>query len=330
MRVHNRILSLLKEEYSDNYKELLSSLHNVAEMFGEDMLDDEGDVFGGTADSYASEMLEQHLFDAIYYNELFSGLGDEKISNIYNEILDYLSSGKVVSEEWLKGLLSKYGINVGGVEEKPKAKQPSKKSYRQSEFKKLAIDNLGFDYQIKIKSQDGETKWLDISPKELSGIEGILVHNLKEGTIYKWDRDKGYGYFTSSDNDNKSEEPKHKISRTDYSNDEDFLSELKPGYSSEIENDYVIRNIGDGFQIYSIHPYDETDYSFAKSKDGINWIVVDPEKRTLDLQTVTKPATTYEIKIEPSNPAVYENDLTAVVDKMREIDATKKPRIDRT
>ena len=163
-------------------------------------------------------------------------------------------------------------------------------------------------------------------PEQLS-----LDLGLDEGTIYKYDRDRGYGYFTSDGKEDKpKEEPKKKIERTDFSNDNDFLAALNPGDSAELEGGYKITNHNGTYQISSTHPYDETDYSFAKSSDGITWIVVDPEKRTLDMQHVTEPQKKYTIKIDGSNPAVSEDDLTVVLDKMKEIDSTKKPRIDRS
>lgn len=163
-------------------------------------------------------------------------------------------------------------------------------------------------------------------PEQLS-----LDLGLDEGTIYKYDRDRGYGYFTSDGKEEKpKEEPKKEVGRADYPNDEDLMASLNDGDIAELDYGYKLKKYSDCYQIYSVHPYDETDYSFAKSKDGIKWVVVDPEKRTLDMQHVVEPQKRYEIEINPSNPAVDENDLTSVINKMREIDSTKTSRIDRS
>ena len=47
--------------------------------------------------------------------------------------------------------------------------------YRRGEFNKLPLDNDGFPYKLKITSNNGETKWLDITKEELAEIEKILT-----------------------------------------------------------------------------------------------------------------------------------------------------------
>ena len=110
MRTHNLILSNLRE--SSAFDELLRQLQSDSEMFDENMMDDENDVFGGTEDSYANEMLDQHISDTIFYNELFSSKEDDYdlLSNIINDVIDYVRDGNAITEEWLKGLLDKYKI----------------------------------------------------------------------------------------------------------------------------------------------------------------------------------------------------------------------------
>ena len=192
-----------------------------------------------------------------------------------------------------------------------------------------------------IREMSPEEFGLEVKPGSKDRVKGIIYlskldggnfrEDIREGTIYKYDRDKGYGYFTSDGKEEKpKEESKKEINRNDFSNDEDFLASLKSGDKSTLEGNYEIINNNGTYQIHSIHPYDETDYSFAKSNDGVNWVVVDPEKRTMDMQHIIEPAKKYTIKIDSSNPSISENDLTAVLGKMKEIDSTKKPRIDRS
>ena len=110
MRTHNLILSNLRE--SSAFDELLRQLQSDSEMFDENMMDDEDDVFGGTEDSYANEMLDQHISDTIFYNELFSGKEEDYdlLTNIINDVIDYVREGNAITEEWLKSLLDKYKI----------------------------------------------------------------------------------------------------------------------------------------------------------------------------------------------------------------------------
>lgn len=57
-----------------------NELNNVKEMYEEDLENEENDLFGGTEDSYANEMLGQHLFD------VFSQENVEKIMALNNNI----------------------------------------------------------------------------------------------------------------------------------------------------------------------------------------------------------------------------------------------------
>ena len=117
MRVYNKILSNLRE--SSAFDELLRQLQRDSEMFDENMMNDEDDVFGGTEDSYANEMLDQQISDTIFYNELFSGKEEDYdlLTNIINEVIDYIREGNAITEEWLKSLLDKYGVSKGNMTE---------------------------------------------------------------------------------------------------------------------------------------------------------------------------------------------------------------------
>lgn len=112
MRAYNQILSNLRESEGNLFDNLLRALQSDAEMYDENMMDDEDDVFGGTEDSYANEMLDQHISDTIFYNELFSGKKEDYdfFTNIINDVIDYIREGNAVTEEWLKALLDKYKV----------------------------------------------------------------------------------------------------------------------------------------------------------------------------------------------------------------------------
>lgn len=111
MRAYNEILSNLRESEGNRLSSLVNEIKQAVEMYDEFMSDDSDDVFAGTEDSYAYEMLEQHLFDSIYYNELFSGCDNDTITNIYNDIFDTIMNDRLdVSEEWIKKVLDKYKI----------------------------------------------------------------------------------------------------------------------------------------------------------------------------------------------------------------------------
>lgn len=80
----------------------------------------------------------------------------------------------------------------------------------------------------------------------------------------------------------------------------------------ELERPYSMRERNDGkLQITSSHPYDLTDYSWAYSTNldpNSDWVVIDPDKDVKDV-------------VHGWNDAL---------DKMKEIDASKVKRIDRT
>jgi hypothetical protein len=112
MRAFNQILSNLRESEGNAFDELLRTLQSDAEMFDENMMDDDSDVFGGTEDSYANEMLDQHISDTIFYNEIFAPYSEnyDLLTNVINDIIDYIRDGNAITEEWLKGLLDKYKV----------------------------------------------------------------------------------------------------------------------------------------------------------------------------------------------------------------------------
>lgn len=111
MRAFNQILSNLRESENNRLSSLVNEIRQVVEVYDEAMANEGDDVFAGTQDSYAYEMIEQNLFDAIYYNDLFSGCSDDTISAIYDEIFDTIMNDRPdVSEEWIRKILDKYKI----------------------------------------------------------------------------------------------------------------------------------------------------------------------------------------------------------------------------
>lgn len=107
------IFSKLNEsDKSEDFRTLLSDIQNCAEMYDESQ--DSEDVFAGTEDSYAFEVMEQNLSDAILYNGLFKGEVNnyDLLTNFINEVIDYITDNNAITEEWLRNLLSKYSINI--------------------------------------------------------------------------------------------------------------------------------------------------------------------------------------------------------------------------
>ena len=56
-----------------------------------------------------------------------------------------------------------------------KEEDKSNLDYRKSEFNKLPLDDEGYGYKLKITSNNGETKWLDITNEEITKIKKILA-----------------------------------------------------------------------------------------------------------------------------------------------------------
>jgi hypothetical protein len=111
MRLNNHILSNLREADSKKLDDLYASVLNAQEMYIESS--DDGDVFAGTEDSYAMEMLEQHLFDAIAYSGFFKDDTDPRIMPVYSKIMDLITSNASISKKDIEDAIKVSGIKEG-------------------------------------------------------------------------------------------------------------------------------------------------------------------------------------------------------------------------
>lgn len=112
------------EKYVDQYvrscinkkikipQSIKEELNNVKEMYEEDLENDEEDIFGGTEDSLANEMLEQHLYD------VFSQENVEKIMALNNNMYTVLDinyrnkSYEEIREQIIDKLIEKTTYNI--------------------------------------------------------------------------------------------------------------------------------------------------------------------------------------------------------------------------
>lgn len=108
MRLNNSILSSLRESDRNKLDQLYYEVLNAKEMYGE--ANDEEDVFAGTEDSYAMEMLEQHLFDAIAYSGFFKDDTDPRIMPVYSKIMDLITSNANISKKDIEDAIKISGI----------------------------------------------------------------------------------------------------------------------------------------------------------------------------------------------------------------------------
>lgn len=128
---------LNESEENSTLADLVHYLQEDAEQYDEAMLDDEDDVFGGTEDSYANEMLDQHVSDTIFYNDLFKGVDYGVLTDIISEVIDSIVAGGAMSESYVKHLLKKYNINP---------KNPIKKEAETITIPKEIVDKVRAEY----------------------------------------------------------------------------------------------------------------------------------------------------------------------------------------
>ena len=93
MRIHKKENTALTETTNrdnafDNFRK---DIMHVVEMYNEDMLEDDEDVFGGTEDSYAVEMLFQHLFDVLHEAIKDKYLSKDAAINTASNLTNYLA-----------------------------------------------------------------------------------------------------------------------------------------------------------------------------------------------------------------------------------------------
>ena len=93
---------------SNHIKEVARELNSAAYLADE--VDDDGDVFAGTEDSYAVETLEQQVCDTLAYDELFSQLDDDVLSSLINDVVNYALEGNDITFKWFLDLLKQYNL----------------------------------------------------------------------------------------------------------------------------------------------------------------------------------------------------------------------------
>lgn len=145
MNLFESIKANLKESafVLDDYKTFKNNIWNAFEQYEEDMLDDDDDVFGGTEDSYANEMLGQHLGDYLY--DILTELKPEdeagRWTNFFiNELID-LYNQNPDSEMVIQRIYATLQDFI------KKGNQPIKEaeSYTDEEKEEFELDDEGYD-----------------------------------------------------------------------------------------------------------------------------------------------------------------------------------------
>lgn len=123
MRIHKKENTTLTETANrDNvFANFRKDIMNVVEMYNEDMLEDDEDVFGGTEDSYAVEMLFQHLFDTLHETIKDKYLSKDAAMNTASDLTNYLAEFIIKGEPYeienaIKTVYDKY-IKVNSTNE---------------------------------------------------------------------------------------------------------------------------------------------------------------------------------------------------------------------
>ena len=115
------MLKYLKEDEQvevPSYESFRNQILNDLEMYYEDLANEDGDVFAGTQDSYANEMVEQHLFDTLLYNIKHNYMSKDAAmqtaNNLVYYILDFVDHGEEITlqnDKVIKEVYNKYVLN---------------------------------------------------------------------------------------------------------------------------------------------------------------------------------------------------------------------------
>lgn len=102
---------------SEHFKNMANELESIAEMYDEMKDDNSDDVFAGTEDEYASEMLDQHIGDILLNDPVFNKIRstdneyyEDLITNVATEIGHQIETGGGITYIWLMQLLNSYGL----------------------------------------------------------------------------------------------------------------------------------------------------------------------------------------------------------------------------
>ena len=115
------MLKYLKEDEQvevPSYESFRNQILNDLEMYYEDLANEDGDAFSGTQDSYANEMVEQHLFDTLLYNIKHNYMSKDAAmqtaNNLVYYILDFVDHGEEITlqnDKVIKEVYDKYVLN---------------------------------------------------------------------------------------------------------------------------------------------------------------------------------------------------------------------------
>ena len=160
------ILKYLKESNTEvpSYESFRNQLLNDFEMYYEDLMSDEDDIYKGTEDSYASEMIAQHLFDTIYYNIKGNYMSDDAAmqtaNNVVNYIIDHLKHGEVISlqnDGVIREVYDKYISNKEeSMNEAESIRDIADKSikgnklYDITQYYEDRLEDIGYEWRFKI------------------------------------------------------------------------------------------------------------------------------------------------------------------------------------
>ena len=98
----------------DKFIEFKRQVHSDFEQFEEDMMNDDTDVFSGTEDSYANEMIWEHLSDTVYYllEDKFDADRIYDLTNAFtSKLIDAYNENKLDDEIGRVFATYMYGLN---------------------------------------------------------------------------------------------------------------------------------------------------------------------------------------------------------------------------
>lgn len=191
------MLKYLKEDEQvevPSYGSFRNQILNDLEMYYEDLANEDGDVFAGTQDSYANEMVEQHLFDTLLYNIKHNYTSNDAAMQTANDlvyyILDFVDHGeeitlqndKVIKEVYDKYVLDRKDESMNESVEpkwfKDKKLYNKFKSFVDKQLKDGAIDDP--EYIKTLSPEEYESLLVDTWMKDQDEIDMFEEH-IKSG-----------------------------------------------------------------------------------------------------------------------------------------------------
>ena len=191
------MLKYLKEDEQvevPSYESFRNQILNDLEMYYEDLANEDGDVFADTQDSYANEMVEQHLFDTLLYNIKHNYMSKDAAMQTANDlvyyILDFVDHGeeitlqndKVIKEVYDKYVLDRKDESMNESVEpkwfKDKKLYNKFKSFVDKQLKDGAIDDP--EYIKTLSPEEYESLLVDTWMKDQDEIDMFEEH-IKSG-----------------------------------------------------------------------------------------------------------------------------------------------------